>query len=325
MKISIILPTYNNEKTIEECLKSIFMQDFEEKEFEVLFIDGGSSDKTIEISKKFPVVFLKNPKRNEEAARILGIKKAKGEIITFIDADNVLKEKDWLTRMIEPFEDKEIAFADTLYFFYRKNDKIRVKYQALIGGDDPLVMYLGFYSRWCYLKSDWTDYPYSFEDKGNFLKIRLKNKNKVPAMGSNGFLVRKYLAKMLIRESFIHPDFVFDLVNNGHNCFAKVRIGIVHNQPKFFPNKIRRIKRRLDKEVTMKYNYGLTKKNIIKKMIYIGLILPVFYDTIKGFIKKPCLAWSFHPVACFGEIFLHVFYNLKYIVMPKFKRKENIK
>ena len=80
MEFTIILPTYNNEKTIEECLESIFSQRYPKKEFEVLFIDGGSSDRTLEIAKKYPVKILKNEKRNEEAARILGIRKAKGKI-----------------------------------------------------------------------------------------------------------------------------------------------------------------------------------------------------------------------------------------------------
>ena len=63
MKLSIILPTYNNERTIEECLESIFMQKFPSKEFEVLFIDGGSNDKTIEIAKKFNVKIIKGVRR----------------------------------------------------------------------------------------------------------------------------------------------------------------------------------------------------------------------------------------------------------------------
>jgi len=150
MKLSIILPTYNNEKTIDDCLKSVFSQRFSPKDFEVLFIDGGSTDKTLAIARRYPVKILNNLKRNEEAARILGIAKARGEILCFIDADNILVGEDWFEKMLKPFADKKITFADTLYYSYRKNDKIRVKYQVLIGGDDPIAMYLGLYSRWCY-------------------------------------------------------------------------------------------------------------------------------------------------------------------------------
>mgnify|MGYP001573187452 CR=1 FL=1 len=311
MKLSIVIPTYNNELTIKECLESIFLQDFPKQDFEVLFIDGGSTDNTLNIAKKYPVKVLKNKKRNEESARILGIKMAKGEILCFIDADNILTEKNWIEKMLSPFKEKDIIFADTLYYSYRKNDKIGVRYQALIGGDDPFVMYMGYYSRWNYLKEDWTDYPYSSEKRGNYIKVRLKNKGLVPAMGSNGFLCRKNVAKKFIKNSFIHSDFIYELVNKNYNCFAKVDVGIIHNQPKFFPNKIRRIKRRLNKEVKIKYNYGITSKKILYVIVYIALIFPVLYDTIKGFIKKPDIAWFFHPIACFGELGIYGFYGLK--------------
>ena len=62
--ISVILPTYNNDSVLLDCLQSIFVQDY--PKFEVLIIDGGSSDKTIEIAKKFSVKVLKNPYRVEE-------------------------------------------------------------------------------------------------------------------------------------------------------------------------------------------------------------------------------------------------------------------
>ena len=310
MKLSFILPTYNNEKTLQECLESIFMQKFED--FEVLIIDGGSSDRTLEIAKKYNARIIKNPDKNEEVGRMLGIKKAKGEIIAFIDADNILVGNGWIERMLFPFKDKEIVFADTLYYEYRKRDKIRVRYQALIGGDDPLAMYLGLYSRYSYITNDWTSYPYKKENKKGYIKARLEDKNRIPAMGSNGFLVRKKILKKFVKNSFIHSDIVYEMVNNNYNCFAKVNTSIVHNQPKFFPNKIRRIKRRLNNEVKIKYDYGLKKEDLIKIIVYLCLIFPIAYDTIKGFIRKPSLAWLFHPIACYGELFLHFYYNLKF-------------
>jgi|SRR3989344_80993 len=317
MKLSIVIPTYNNELTIGECLESIFMQDFPKKDFEVLIIDGGSSDKTLEISKKYPVKIFENKKRNEEAAKILALKKIKGEIVCFIDSDNILIGKDWILMMLDPFKDKEINFADTLYYSYRKNDLNKVKYHALIGGDDPLILYLGLYSRWSYLNNDWTGCPHKGEDKGLYFKSKFLNLNKIPPMGSNGFIIRTKIVKKFVKKSFIHSDIVYELVNNGYNRFAKVKTGIIHDQRKFFPNKIRRIQRRLNNQINIKYNYGLTMKEKVKTALYITLILPVLYDTLRGFIKKPTLAWFFHPIAVYGEVFIHLYYNLKYKIFKR--------
>ncbi|MCK5043530.1 glycosyltransferase family 2 protein [Candidatus Pacearchaeota archaeon] len=311
MKASFIIPSYNSEEVIKELLESIFNQDYPKKDFEVLVIDGGSTDKTIEIAKKYSVRILDNPQKSEEPARILGMNKAGGDILIFVDTDNVLVGRDWIKKALKPFEDKEISFADTLYYSYRKKDKTGVKYQALIGGDDPIIMYLGLYSRWNYLKNGWTGCPHEDENKEGYLKCKFLNKNKIPPMGSNGFLVRKDLAREFIKDSFIHSDLIYDLINNGHNCFAKVKVGIIHNQPKFFPNKIRRMERRKE-GIKIKYNYGINQKKIFLTGLYLMLIIPVLFDTLRGFVKKPDSAWFFHPIATFGEIFIYGWYFLMY-------------
>ena len=311
MKLSIILPTYNNEQTIDECLRSITCQDWPQADYEILVIDGGSTDNTLRIAGDFPVTILANPEKNEEAARILGTRMATGEILCFVDADNVLVGHDWIRRMLEPFGDSEIAFADTLFFASRPDDAIGVKYQSLIGGDDPIVMYLGAYSRWCYLTGDWTGFPHHDEDCGNYLKCRLLDKNLVPPMGSNGFLVRASLLRKFVTNTFIHSDIVYQMVNGGHEQFAKVKVGIVHNQPVFFPNKVRRIKRRLNGEVRIQYNYGVSSRMVAATAVYIAVVLPVVVDAIHGFAKKPCGAWLFHPVACLGELAIYSYYAAK--------------
>jgi glycosyltransferase involved in cell wall biosynthesis len=311
MKLSLILPTYNNEQTLEACLQSIACQDWPENDYEVLLIDGGSSDRTLRIAADFPVTVVANPAKNEEAARILGTRMAKGEIICFVDADNVLVGQDWIRRMLEPFGDCEIAFVDTLYFSFRPDDAVGVKYQALIGGDDPIVMYLGAYSRWCYLTGDWTGFPHYDEDHGNYLKCQLLDKNLVPPMGSNGFLVRASLLRNFVKDTFIHSDVVHQMVNAGHGHFAKVKVGIVHDQPVFFPNKVRRIKRRLNREVRIEYNYGMSAASLTATAVYIAAVAPVVIDALRGFVKKPNAAWLFHPVACLGELGLYSYYTAK--------------
>lgn len=309
MKVSILLPTYNNQKTLEACLKSIRMQDFPAKEYELMVIDGGSTDKTRDIVKKYGAILINNPDRVEEKARILGIKKAKGELILFVDADNVLMGEDWLEKMVEPFKDKQIAFADTLYFGWRKKDLMKVRYQALIGGDDPLAGYLGLYSRWCYFTNDWTDFPYKKEVKKNYWKIKLTDKELVPAMGSNGFIIRTKVLRKFVKDSFIHSDIVYDLVNKGYNCFAKVDAGIVHDQPTFFKNKVRRIQRRLKNQVAIRYNYGMNSKKIAWVFFRSIIILPVLYDMIKGYSRKRDVAWVFHIPALYGLIGIHAYYR----------------
>ena len=67
----------------------------------------------------------------------------------------------------------------------------------------------------------------------------------------------------------------------------------------------------MNNQVKIKYNYGMTKKNLLRASIYIALIIPVIIDTIRGFIKKPESAWLFHPIACLGELSIYVYNYIK--------------
>jgi len=96
-KISVVVPTRNRANLLKRCLKSLKNQDY--RNFEVIVIDDGSKDGTKKIAKQFEkeldlkYVFQEN--KGSAASRNLGIKKAKGRIVAFID-DDCLASKKWL-------------------------------------------------------------------------------------------------------------------------------------------------------------------------------------------------------------------------------------
>lgn len=97
--ISVIVPTYNEEKHVEECLTSIKSQRF--STIELIVIDDGSTDKTRVIAKKYSNVFLTQQHQGPGVARNKAAKVAKGEILVFIDADMYV-DKDYLSNIIKP-------------------------------------------------------------------------------------------------------------------------------------------------------------------------------------------------------------------------------
>src|SRR5260221_8684035 len=102
MKISVIIPTYNEEKVIGECLSSLQKQT--EKNFEVVIVDDGSTDSTISElsnrSKNLRIKILEQKHQGPAMARNLGVKNAQGEILVFLDADMTF-DSNFLRKLIE--------------------------------------------------------------------------------------------------------------------------------------------------------------------------------------------------------------------------------
>lgn len=95
-KISVIIPVYNTEEYILRCLNSIVSQTF--KDYEIIIIDDGSKDKSSDIIKEFikshqdiAVNYIYQENAGQAAARNLGIYKAQGEYICFIDSDDYIE------------------------------------------------------------------------------------------------------------------------------------------------------------------------------------------------------------------------------------------
>jgi glycosyltransferase involved in cell wall biosynthesis len=87
MRVSIIIPTYNSEKTVEKCLLSLNEQTT--RLFEIIVVDGGSKDATIEIMRKFDNIKLVINEKSHRpgSSRNLASKIAEGDIFLFIDSD----------------------------------------------------------------------------------------------------------------------------------------------------------------------------------------------------------------------------------------------
>jgi len=102
-EVSVIIPSLNEEKYIEDTLLSIRKQTH--KKAEIIVVDGLSKDRTAEIAKKRADKVLVK-KTNISQARNLGAKHAKGEILVFVDADTVLSPS-WIERVLEEFGNPE--------------------------------------------------------------------------------------------------------------------------------------------------------------------------------------------------------------------------
>lgn len=101
-KVSVIIPVYNSEKTLKECLISVLNQDY--NNYEVILVNNKSTDNTKKIIKEFQkkdkrIIYLFEEKRARGAARYKGELNAKGVIIGMTDSDCVVPN-NWISEMI---------------------------------------------------------------------------------------------------------------------------------------------------------------------------------------------------------------------------------
>lgn len=119
MKISVVIPAHNEEKSIASTLKAVLAQDY--KNFEVIVVDNASIDRTSEVAKQFPVKVVHESRKGLLWARECGRVNATGEIIVNIDAD-CLPDKDWLSRGVSNFKDGVVAVTGP--YDYYDGDRI---------------------------------------------------------------------------------------------------------------------------------------------------------------------------------------------------------
>lgn len=131
-KVSVIIPVYDGEKTLKQCLTSILNQTY--KNYEVIVVNNNSTDKTKDIIKEFQkkkksknkkIKYLFEKQRGRGVARNTGIKKAKGKIIAMTDSDCIVP-KDWLEELTKPiiYENESVVMGfekDLIKNFWTKN------------------------------------------------------------------------------------------------------------------------------------------------------------------------------------------------------------
>jgi glycosyltransferase involved in cell wall biosynthesis len=112
MVISIIIRTYNEEKYLSQVLEAVFSQ-ADCPDFEVIVVDSGSTDHTLQIANKFrcKIVNIKKEEFSFGKSLNLGCLNANGELLVLISAHCIPKDRFWLKNLIMPFESPDIVLA----------------------------------------------------------------------------------------------------------------------------------------------------------------------------------------------------------------------
>ena len=318
--ISIIIVTLNSERTLKECLKRIRQQKYP-KIAEVLIVDGGSTDNTLEIAKKseLPVKIIEGGYRdNQEARRGVGVKAAKSEICFLIDSDNYLVGDNWLESMVEPLlKDNKIIATQTLRYSAPKNTTLFNRYFGLLGAGDPAAYYLKKSDRLSFAFDKWNLLGKIISENRKYYTIEFSPK-KYPAVGCNGIAFKKSIllkANWKKPEDYIHTDVFVDIGNLGFTRFGIVKNEVFHNTAEnitnFFEKRRRYMKLFHQKLNAKRRHLTFDPKNssdifhLILFIIFASTFVEPILESVRGYLKKRDIAWFLHPIVCFGIMLIY--------------------
>jgi len=338
-EISIITCTYNGERIINDYLKSIFSQDYPIEKIELILADGGSRDKTLEIiknyQKKYPriIKLIHNEKQYAEGkgmGKDIASRKATGEFILFLDQDNILIQKNWLSKMVEILVNDSGITAVQSRIAVPKKASILDKYLNAIGIEDPFAIP---YSLNAQLVFNPRNFQYKKDKEKNYgYYIYTINKKQFYYAGNNGFLIRK-------KDFFDNGGYTQDIDNfyrmakkegKRYKIAVPKNIKLYHKTSTKLSHFLKKrsfyIKHYLLKNYESREFYWFNlKKNSFKenlkfiKIVLFNLILiPAGIQGIKMALKDKKGFWLIHPFILF-LITLDYIYSFAY---SKIIRKE---
>lgn len=112
--LSVIIPTHNSEKSLTECLNSLISQSYPREKFEIIIVDDGSTDQTLEIVKKFKInEILQTRPCSISKARNIGVKNAHSEFLAFVDSDCEVDSK-WVEVIVNELKSSQAITGPVL-------------------------------------------------------------------------------------------------------------------------------------------------------------------------------------------------------------------
>lgn len=174
MRVSIIIPTRNRKTLLRKCLQRLAIQ--VGKDDEVLVIDNGSRDNTkrvvLDFQDKLPLRYFFEPRKGPSFARNLGVKKAKGEIVAFLD-DDCLASANWLSEIKKASQQKRKQNMRCVY-------QGKISHHFLKGSLLSKIFFLRYREDWWQIKRSFglrKGYYIDFLNSGNiFLKKQILDK-----------------------------------------------------------------------------------------------------------------------------------------------------
>ena len=224
--ISIAIATFNSEQTLTLTLESIKNQDYPRKKVEILIIDGGSTDKTRSIAKKYHCRILENHKTELIFAKQIGFLKATGKYLIYLDSDEVLENSRSLSLKYLASQNTNQVKAVMPSGYKTPSKYSSINYYINEFGD-PFTFFVYRESKGDnFLIKDWLNKYKKVQEDKNCVIFNFKNVNSLPLieLWAGGCMVDLAYARANFPQIKKRPSLIahlFYLLNNK-NCLLAI-------------------------------------------------------------------------------------------------------
>ncbi len=318
--ISIIMPTYNSERTIKESLQSIRSQTIDQSKVEILLVDGGSTDNTLQIAASFAVKVIKNKKRLPEPAKQLGLLTAQGKYGIFIDSDEAFSSMDSLQRRVDFMEKhSEVKNLVSSGQICVEGEKGINRYANYIG--DPFSNFMYRYNG--YNRIEDLTKQYKYEKIGDIILLHFGKDDTLPLFDALGNMFDLDYAKRLYGKDKANKSFAANIFSNmvkETGTAAVMEDDYIYHQPgltsgKYLEKLKWRVKNNLFQDEGVGYRERSKSESKLKKRQYLYIpycvcILPVVADAVRMSVKNRDLYFMIHILYADYVMFVIVWYML---------------
>ncbi len=144
--VSVVIATYNSEKTLGKTLQALRKQSYPQNKLEIILVDGGSSDTTLQIAGEYGCIVVDNPKTEPVHAKLLGTNRATGKYLVTLDHDEVLENCDSILNRVNTLKshpDCKVAFLSG----YKRPKDYPLLNQYISEFGDPFSLYMYNFSK----------------------------------------------------------------------------------------------------------------------------------------------------------------------------------
>ena len=282
-KVSFILLTLNGGDGVRTCLESVKKLSYPRRLVDVVVVDNGSKDNSVNIAKRSGARVFVHPEGNLYSNWVRGLHKTKGEFVFYLEQDIILRNKNFIKDMIKPLLLDDRLIATFTKEYPHKNMHWVPRYLSYHYSQcDPLLEYL-------FLKVEKS----FIEKKRDYIVCKFEDKKIPPA--ARMFYRIKYLKKTpnWTTKNYFDHDFIINCVRSGYPYFGYVpKAGYYHYHATDFNHLLRKRTRNLGMHFFPeygKYHYKVldtkNKWEVIRMagfIIYANLFFPA---AIRGFLR----------------------------------------